>query len=435
MLNLVLRLFGPLAGPECRRALGRGWLILVRALAGLAVCGVVMLALWWWWINAQMNLYYLPYYEMRIGFLVIEGMLVTIALLLGPAVMAGSLAGDKERGVLALLLTTRVNAGEIVAGRLTGKLTQVAMIVLAGVPGLVCMAALAGLGPPVIGLYLLLPAAVAFGAGGLAAIASVVSRRGRDALLAVYFAELLLMLSPLLTAYLGMNSALAALIAAANPYSGLTMAIEESRGLWISIAYWTLIGAAGCAASAWRLRASCLAPMDGERSSRNRKRRRFVPPLNAAHPMLWKELFIERVGTLGRFGRWVGLLLTLGLIGGSVGLTALIIWDLYHAGDHAWASWSKRSARAVDRAFGGVGKLFDSVGDRPACRGFDLFGARARNVGCADDEPAACPCHPWRQALGQLACAPLVDPGRVRCMGSRRGQRRRPDQIRREMEL
>ena len=27
-------LVGPLAGPECRRALARGWLLVVRALAG-----------------------------------------------------------------------------------------------------------------------------------------------------------------------------------------------------------------------------------------------------------------------------------------------------------------------------------------------------------------------------------------------------------------
>src|SRR5207248_1824364 len=113
---------------------------------------------------------------------IVEGMMLTVALVLGPAVLAGSLAGEKERGVLALLLTTRVSSREIVTGRLAGKLTQVGMILLTGLPAVILLARMADLPAGVILTLLVVPAAVTVGGGGLAAVASALSRRGRDAL-------------------------------------------------------------------------------------------------------------------------------------------------------------------------------------------------------------------------------------------------------------
>ena len=43
--------------------------------------------------------------------------------------------------------------------------------------------------------------------------------------------------------------------------------------------------------------------------------------------MLWKELFIERVASLGRFGRWLGLLLTLAIGGGSLVLAGMMAYS------------------------------------------------------------------------------------------------------------
>ena len=71
--------------------------------------------------------------------------LLTIVVVQAPAVLAGSLAGERERGVLQLLLTTAVSPREIVSGRLLGKLSQVGMIVLAGLPILALLAAWNGL--------------------------------------------------------------------------------------------------------------------------------------------------------------------------------------------------------------------------------------------------------------------------------------------------
>lgn len=353
MNHLATLLVGPLAGTECRRAVSRGWLIVVRVLAGSAVVGVAALCLWWWWISARTDPNHQPYLELRIGLGVVEGMLVTIALVLAPAVLAGSLAGDRERGSLALLLTTRVSAREIVTGRLAGKLAQVGTILLAGVPAVVLLATLAGLEPGTMLVLLLLPVGVGIGGGGLAACASVLSRRGRDALLAVYLADLFLLLSPL-SATLGLSTTGAGWLSALNPYVGLEPLVHrEAVGLALTtIGLWLALGLAGAGVASWRLRASSLAPIDGDRVGRGlgRGRRGFVPAVDEARPMLWKELFIERVGTLGGFGRWAGLVLVLGLVLGSGGLTLVYAWNVRGRGDPVWAEW------ALDMLHGTIGR-------------------------------------------------------------------------------
>lgn len=342
MVNLATLLFGPLAGPECRRAVARGWLILVRSLAATALFGVAVIVLWTWWIAQQYDPTHRPYYEVRFGLAAVEFMLVTIAMVLGPALMAGSLAGERERGVLALLLTTRVSAREVVTGRLAGKFSQVGMILLGGAPALVLLTALAGIHPATLFVLLLLPTAVALGCGGLAAVASTLSRRGRDALLAVYMMELIGMLSPLAGNLASSGSAYEG-IAAFNPFSGIKdLAFNESTGtVWLSSALWVITGALGTTLACWKLRPSCLSPNEGERTPRFRSRRGLVPPVDEKRPMVWKELFIERVGTLGRFGRWVGLILVLILIGGSLGLMGAITWHEFRPGDPDVSAWAR----------------------------------------------------------------------------------------------
>ena len=68
-------------------------------------------------------------------------------------------------------------------------------------------------------------------------------------------------------------------------------------------ACWTSFGLAGVALAVWRLRPSCLSV--GVTLAKTGKRRK-APPVRE-RPMLWKELYIERVASLGRFGRWLGV--------------------------------------------------------------------------------------------------------------------------------
>ena len=99
VLNLAGLLVGPLAGPECRRAVARGWLILVRGLAAVAVFGVVVLALWVWWINQQLDpIITGPLTSSGSAWRWSRGCSSRSRWCSRPAVLAGSLAGERERG-------------------------------------------------------------------------------------------------------------------------------------------------------------------------------------------------------------------------------------------------------------------------------------------------------------------------------------------------
>ncbi len=264
-------------------------------------------------------------------------MLLVIVVVQAPAVLAGSLAGERERGVLQLLLTTAVSPREIVLGRLLGKLSQVAMIVLAGLPIVAVLFALTGLGPAQLGTFFLLLAAVGLGGGGLAVGASVVSRRGRDALLSVYILMMMLVLSPLLS-WVGLPLQIAVWLEWLNPFYSMVKLFTEGElaPALATSAAWLAIGLAGTAAAAWRLRPSCLGTGEVVKKSR----RRLRVPAVGEKPMLWKEFYIERVGTLGRFGRWMGALITLSIGGGSLVLAAIIAVALVRREDTELSAWA-----------------------------------------------------------------------------------------------
>jgi len=343
VIDPISLLMGPLANPECARASRRGWLIWVRLLPAVASSAVAFVVLWVFWIGRQIDPDHQPFVEIHTGLSIVEGILAAFAMILAPAVLAGSLAGEKERGSIGLLLTTRVNAAEVVLGKLAGQLSLVLMIGLAALPALLLLAALSGMGPLSTASLVVLPMGLALGGGGLALAASAMSRRGRDALLLVYLVEILALVVPLVVALPGW-------VGLVNPYPGL-MALtwaDEAVPSLLTAGGWAIFGLAGLAVAAWRLRPSCLAEGSDARARRRDRRWGRVPPLDN-RPMLWKELYIERAGTLGRVGRWIGALLILWLAAGSLALGGLAGWGSWHGTD-------------VDRANWAIGKLSEWYG-------------------------------------------------------------------------
>jgi ABC-type transport system involved in multi-copper enzyme maturation permease subunit len=343
-VNPATMLLGPLAGCECRRAIARGWLILARALAAAAILAATLFVFWYWWLLRQADPFHFPFQELRYGLVTVEGMLVTAALAITPALTAGALAGEKERGALGLLLTTRVSPREIVAGRLAGKLAQVGMILLAMAPAVILIAAIAGFHPAHQAIMLALPAATAIGCGGLAAGISAVSRRARDAMMTTYLVVLLALISGVISFFV--PPAVAGWIIPLNPYTGLgAMAWDEVP--WpaaLSIAYWTAIGLLGSCWASLRLAPASLAHADGPRVGRAGRRRVAVPPVGD-RPMLWKEFFIERAAALGGLGWWIGAALTALLGPGSLILGLVVAWEKIVATSGSlpgWADWALR---------------------------------------------------------------------------------------------
>jgi ABC-type transport system involved in multi-copper enzyme maturation permease subunit len=338
--NLATLLLGPLAAPECSRASRGSWLIWVRILPASATGIVAMAILWWWWMSQRIDKYHQPFDELRTALAIIEGMLIVFALLLSPAILAGSLAGEKERGSIGLLLTTRVNSLDIVLGRLAGRLSQVAMIELAALPALLLITAMAGFGWLATLALLALPMSVAFGGGGIALAASAMSRRGRDALLLIYLLDILFLLSPLLGTF---GWFWVGLLSPFEPLQPLTWN-ENYWPAFMTSGIWIGLGLVGLALASWRLRPSCLAEGDDTKARKSGGRRRglrrgWVPRLDD-RPMLWKELYIERVGTLGRAGRWIGGFLVLCLILGSLRLAGYAAWGSLVDYDSSWADWA-----------------------------------------------------------------------------------------------
>ena len=333
MIDLATPLLGPLAAPECRRAARRPWPIVARSVAGAIASLAAFVTIWTWWISAQVDPTHQPFVELRICLVALVGIGVAVGLVLAPAFLAGSLAGEKERGSIGLLLATDASARDIVLGRLAGGLGQIAMIELATAPLLVGIASLAGYGPATQATMIALPLAVAFGAGGISLGASALSRRGRDALMLVYLIIALSQFAPLLGS-----------VGVINPFAVLNPLIwgEDAASAWTSAGAWAGAGLAGVALATWRLRPSALSEGKDERARRRARRwGRRVPEVDEDRPMLWKERFIERAGTLGGIGRWIGGAIAAWLIGGSLILGGFVAREhLVRGGDPARAQWA-----------------------------------------------------------------------------------------------
>jgi ABC-type transport system involved in multi-copper enzyme maturation permease subunit len=367
-MSLGTLVVGPLVVPECRRSAARGWPVLVRTLAGVAAGVIVVSVMWFWWFMLQFDGEYQPFFAVRACLTALEGLALTVAVVISPAVLAGSLAGEKERGALGLLLTTRVSAREIVLGRMAGRLSQVFIILLAAVPALVLGASLAGFRAVGFLLCLALPAAVAFGGGGIAVAASAISRRGRDALLVVYLLDLFFLLAPLVGLQLP-ASTVQDVLTFFSPYYGMVPLVWEERiGPALgSTAVWTAIGVIGTAIASWRLRPTCMAQTAGP-SARHRTGRRWIVPPVGERPMYWKELYIERVGSLGRFGKWLGLLIVVVLLGGSTVFAALELYYLFVRRDPSWQDYITRQMSSwIGDSAGFIGFLLQwAIGLRAA---------------------------------------------------------------------
>lgn len=337
-MNALEVALGPLVLPECRRAVGRGWLLLVRSLAALALLGVPLVALAIWSVLANGDPFFNPDATVRIALIVLEVMAIAFSMILTPALLAGSLAGERERGALPLLLTTRVSPREIVLGRVLGKLSQVLMVLLAGLPALVLLGAMAGLGPLGLTTLVGLPLAMALGLAGLSAAASVLSNRGRDALLSVYLIVLLVLMSDLLFNLVPSLKPARVLVPLTDAVFGPLIFEGRIGPAWTTIAAWTALAPLGVAIAAWRLRPACLGRLSNASRREKGGRGAFVPAVGE-RPMLWKELFIERANTLGKFGAIVGVFLVLYLGVGSVVLAGLIAYFAWFQPDTATAAW------------------------------------------------------------------------------------------------
>jgi hypothetical protein len=263
---------------------------------------------------------------------------VAAVVALTPALVAGSIATEKERKTLHYLLASELSGPEIVLGKLAAKLGQAGACVLVGLPVAFLLSLLGGIEPLLIALVFGGAFSTMFMLAGLSIWLSAVARKARDAVFAAYamVAVWLILPFPLggvptfrLGPVLGnwANEAIG-LVRASNPLyvgidflrafafgAGTTLPGDLARMIVIQIVVALFFGVL----AAWRLRPAFRRQEDAPRSTartrgRTRRRRSF-PPIGD-DPMRWKERWTTRNR---------GLAATLGKLA-SLGLCALILY-------------------------------------------------------------------------------------------------------------
>jgi len=109
-----------------------------------------------------------------------------LVLLATPAFTAGAVTDEKTRGTLQHMLTAHLTAGEIILGKLLGRMAQVAVLALAGLPALCFIGVFGGLHPLLLLVVLASTLVPMFAIGAASLLASVWCRQTRDAVLILY---------------------------------------------------------------------------------------------------------------------------------------------------------------------------------------------------------------------------------------------------------
>jgi ABC-type transport system involved in multi-copper enzyme maturation permease subunit len=107
-------------------------------------------------------------------------------LLLTPAAVAGAVAGERQRGTLDLLLTSRLSAAEIVLGKLVSRGLFLLGLLLTGLPVLALTLLFGGVDPWLVGGGVILAAAYCAALAGLSLYCSVMTQSVAGAVIATY---------------------------------------------------------------------------------------------------------------------------------------------------------------------------------------------------------------------------------------------------------
>jgi ABC-type transport system involved in multi-copper enzyme maturation permease subunit len=317
-----LRLFGPVLFYDLVRSARRSRTFLVRT-GYLAILLLVLCWMYLAWVprgrvgepipSSQIAEFSLRFFA---TFMAAQLLLVVV---LTPAYTAGAIAEEKERKTLEFILATDLRNREIVLGKVVSRVAHLSLFILAGLPVLSFMQFVGGVPPLPLLLGFAGTGATMVSLACLSILASVLCRRTRDALMFVY----LVILAYLAVSYLAwfltrqypwamsfpsagdwvspltLDDVLFA-VQAGNPL--LAMARLSPRGNLNLAAMPAALGsyslfhgllAVGCLfAAVGLLRRASLKEPRTPRLAALKKRTR---PAVSERPMLWKEIWLERL--------------------------------------------------------------------------------------------------------------------------------------------
>lgn len=220
-----------------------------------------------------------------------------LLLLAVPVFTAGAITDEKTRGTLQYLMTTDLWSWHLVVGKLLGRVAQVTLLMMTGLPVVCFMGVFGGLEPlPLLALLLVTSMAI-FALGSVSLLASVWSRHTRDAVLGLYVVlgialVLALWLQPVV---LDLFNPLYVL---EPTWGGNGADLNEfgRRLMWSGLA-WGGVTAVSLGLAVWRLRPAYIRQLE---SSGVRGRNWFGvrrPPV-PENPLPWKERHVEGLAPL-----------------------------------------------------------------------------------------------------------------------------------------
>lgn len=251
---------------------------------------------------------------------------------LTPALFAGAIAEEKQRGTLLYLMGTSLSSAEIIVGKLAARGLHMLVAIAVAFPILSFLTLLGGV-PPVLVLGIeLISVSTTLLLAALSILVSVYSRRVGEALLVVYLIEfvwlpVLPLLAPLIRWYLpaeqGWIAAPLDWLLASNPFvawwgaasSAGSRAILEVVG-WIAAAH-GILAIALLAIAVARLRPvfrteSAVRPTGIPRGQASRRDHWHDTQVLDRYPMIWKEARRPHRGRIARIGwRVSGVLILL----------------------------------------------------------------------------------------------------------------------------
>lgn len=325
--------------------------------------------------------------NISIDFLHIYSLLqLTLILLLAPAMVAGTIATERERRTIEHLFASTLTNGEIVLGKLAAKLVHILTLVLAGVPILALMMLLGGIAPEAILAMTIIAFCTLMSVCGLSIAASAWSAKARTAISWAYLVlTAFLIIPPLIDEWVRSTSFFFSnyakpfnnFLLAINPYNAMFECIDKISGpraswaaaidilIQFAVAH-LAIAAILIAAATLTVRRTHLAYNAKTTQAKPTRIGQWIRPPLGNRPMFWKEVFAEPVVShLGWFGRVTTAIIVLGVI-----LPTFYVFFSYYGYTH-------RSAEEYLRFTVGMGPLL-------SCAGLLFIAAKA--AGCVTAE-------------------------------------------------
>jgi ABC-type transport system involved in multi-copper enzyme maturation permease subunit len=307
---------------------------------------------------------------------------LSAVLLLGPSIVAGVIATERERRTIEYLFASPLSNAEIVLGKLAARILHIVYLVLTGVPILALMMLLGGIAPEALLVLTVLTLCTVLTVSTLSIAVSVRSRRARDAVTGSYTLLIAWLVIPPLVqtlsripdihAYLGWIAPVNDELVAANPFTVLTQTMVQASGAQVGQAMTAtaqfvrnnLIASLLLAATAtWSVRRVHL-KQHAKAEKVRRRGWRLLRPALGDRPMLWKELYTESAAArTGLVARIATALLFLGVLA----LTGYMFWQ----------SVADRSHHSYEPTFELYIGYASGIGVALACCGLLMVASRA----------------------------------------------------------